>query len=253
MSHLSNPGLTGERATLPCKSNHLITWPLRSGWRVGLFLIPILAGSAWIASQEIRVARVTYQVDTLSIPDLEKALQQDPGNPDLLHRLGWIYSYSPENINLPEAMKYLRQAAEASPGRWDLWSDLGLTCDFAGDTACSDEAFERARVLNPMTPTLQWAEGNHYLLTNHQEKAFPCFRRLLELDPHYLDATVKLCLRATQDPQAIFAGVVPQGKDPSARFGYLMILASNGDYESAMRIWGQMISGLDRSPKLSSV
>ena len=253
MSHLSNPGLTGERAALPCNSNHILTWSLRPGWRVGLFLIPVLAVSVWTAGQAIRVARATYLVDTLSIPDLEKALQQDPGNPDLLHRLGWVYSYIPADINLPEAVKYLRQAAEANPRRWDLWSDLGMSCDFAGDTACSDAAFERARVLNPMTPSLQWALGNHYLLTNRQEKAFPCFRRLLDLAPDYLDATVKLCLRATHDPQAVYTEIVPQGKDASARFAFLRVLASNGDYESAMRIWGQMISGPDRSPQLSKV
>ena len=166
-------------------------------------------GLAWEA---IRVARVTYQVDTVSIPDIQKALRQDPDNPDLVHRLGLVYSYNPTDINLSEAVKYLRQAVDLNPRRWDFWSDLGTTCDFVGDTACSDEAFERARVLNPMTPALQWALGNHYLLTNRQEKAFPYFRRLLDMDPDYLDATFRLCLRATRDPQAIYTEVVPQWK-----------------------------------------
>jgi hypothetical protein len=206
-----------------------------------------------LADEAIRVARVTYQLDTLSIPDLQKALRQDPGNPDLVHRLGWVYAYNPTAINLPEAVKYLRQAVELNPRRWDFWSDLGTTCDFVGDTACSDEAFERARVLNPMTPGLQWVLGNHYLLTNRPAKAFPYFRRLLGLDRQYLDAAIRLCLRATQDPQAVYTEVVPQGKDASARFAFLMYLSSNADYESAMRIWGRMISGPDRSPNVSMV
>jgi hypothetical protein len=253
MSQLLNSDFSGERVPLLCNPDHVFTWPLRPWWRVSLFLIPILAGSFWVAGQAIRVARVTYQVDTLSIPDLQKALQQDPGNPDLLHRLGWVYSYSPSDINLSEAVKYLRQATEANPRRWDLWSDLGITCDFVGDTVCSDEAFQRAKLLNSMTPSLQWMLGNHYLLTDRQEMAFPCFRGLLDMDPDYLDATLRLCLRATKDPQAIYKGVVPQGKDATARFALLTILTSNGDYESAMRIWGQMISGQDRSPKVSTV
>jgi len=206
-----------------------------------------------LAAEAVRVAQVTYQIDTLSIPDLQKALRQDPGNPNLVHRLGIVYSYNPTDINLPEAVKYLRQAVELNPRRWDFWSDLGTTCDFVGDTACSDEAFERARALNLMSPALQWALGNHYLLTTRPDKAFPYFRRLLDLDPQYLGATFRLCLRATQDPQAIYTEVVPQGRDASARFAFLMYLSSSADYESAMRIWGQMISGPDRSPDLSMV
>jgi tetratricopeptide (TPR) repeat protein len=253
MDQLTNLDLSGERAPFPYNSNYLIEGPLRPWWRAALFLIPILVGSVWLAYEAIRVAWVTYQVDTLSIPDLQKALLLDPGNPYLVHRLGLVYSYDPANINLPEAVKYLRQGVELNPHRWDFWSDLGTACDFVGDTACSDEAFERARVLNPMMPALQWALANHYLLTDRQEKAFPYFRRLLGLDPQYLDATIRLCLRATQDPRAIYTEVIPHGKDASARFAFLMFLTSSADYESAMRIWGQMISGPDRSPSLSMV
>ena len=104
-----------------------------------------------------------------------------------------------------------------------------------------------------MAPSVQWTTGNHYLLTNRAEKAFPYFRRLLDMDPAYLEATIRVCLRATRDPQEIYTGVIPQGKDASGRFAFLMFLSSSSDYENAMRIWGQMISGPDRSPELSMV
>jgi tetratricopeptide (TPR) repeat protein len=208
-------------------------------------------GLAWEA---IRVARVTNEVEGVSIPAIREALRQDPDNADLVHRLGLIYTYDSTNMNLSESVRYLRKAVDLNPRRWDFWADLGTTCDFVGDTRCSDEAFERAWALNLMTPALQWSMGNHYLLTNRPEKAFASFRRLLDLDPqHYFYPTVQLCLRATRDPQAIYAEVVPQGKDASVRFAFLTFLNSIADYESAMRIWGQMISGLDRSPNLSMV
>jgi tetratricopeptide (TPR) repeat protein len=253
MSQLPNPDLSGESASFRRSSNRIFEWSLRPKWRVALFLIPIIAGSSWLSYEAIRVARVAYEVDSHSIPDIEKALRLDPDNPDLFHRLGLVGSFEPTDINLSEAEKNLRKAVDLNPRRWDFWSDLGTTCDFVGDTACSDEAFERARVLNPMTPALQWALGNHYLLTNRPEKAFPYFRRLLDLDPSYLEPTFRLCLRATRDPQAIYTEVVPDGKDASARFAFLMFLSSIADYESAMRIWGQMISGPDHSPNLSMV
>ncbi len=91
----------------------------------------------------------------------------------MIHRLGVVYSSDPTEINLSESVKYLRKAVALNPRRWDFWADLGTTCDFAGDTACSDEAFERALALNPMTPAVQWAQGNHYLLTNRAGEGFP--------------------------------------------------------------------------------
>jgi tetratricopeptide (TPR) repeat protein len=253
MSQHPNPDLSGERASFRQNSNHILAWPLRPWWRAIIFLIPALAVCLGLTWEAIRVARATDQLDAISIAVLQKALSQDPGNYELVHRLGLVYTSDPTESNLTEAVKYLRQAAELNPRRWDYWSDLGTSCDFAGDTACSDEAFDRAWILNPMTPALQWSLGNHYLLTNRPEKAFPCFRRLLVLDSDYLENTLRLCLRATRDPQAIYMGAVPHEKNAAARFAFLMLLISNADYESAMKIWGQMISGPDRSPDLSLV
>ncbi len=253
MSQFPNPDLAGERAPFWRNSLRTVEWSLRPPWRAALFLIPILAGSVGLSREAIRVAQATSQVDSGSIPNIQKALRQDPDNPDLIHRLGLIYSANTIDTNLSEAVKNLRKATALNPRRWDYWLDLGTTCDFVGDTACSDEALERAVGLSPMSPAIQWTLGNHYLLTDRQEKAFPYFRKLLEMAPEYLDATFRLCLQATRDPQAIYAQVVPRGTDASGRFAFLMFLSSTADYESAMRIWGQMISGPDRSPDLSLV
>lgn len=253
MSRLTNPVPNGEGVSFGYSSNHISEWSLRPGHRATFFLLAVSACSIGLAYESARVAWVTGKLDSYSIPDIQKALRHDPDNADLIHWLGEAYSNFPTEINLSESVKYLRQAVRLNPHRWDFWSDLGTSCDFVGDTACSDEAFERAQVLNPMTPALQWALGNHYLLTNREEKAFPIFRQLLDVDPDYLDATFRLCMRAIRDPQAIYEEVVPHGKDASPRFAFLMFLSSTGDYESAMRIWGEMFSGPDRSPDLAMV
>jgi tetratricopeptide (TPR) repeat protein len=251
MSRPPNRNLSGERASFRHDSAYAFEWSLRSSWRVALFLIPILALSASLAWEVIRVARVTTEIDKLSIIDVQRALSQDPGNTDLIHHLGLVYSLNPTDLNLSEAVKYLRMAVELNPRHWDFWADLGATCDFVGNTTCSDEAFERARVLNPMTPSLQWMVGNHYLLTDREEKAFLYFRALLALDPEYIDPTFRLCMRATRDPEAIYTEVVPHGRDASVRFAFLIFLCSINDYDNAMRIWGQMIAGPDHSPNIA--
>ena len=251
MSESPNPAFATERGSFPANSPYFYEWSLRPWWRVALFLLPLIAGAVWLAHEAIRVSQVTYQVNTVSVVDIGKAIEKDPANSDLMHRLGVVYSSSPADIDVTEAVKYLRQAVALNPHRWDYWLDLGIGCDVAGDTACSDDAFTRALTLNPMAPSMQWALANHYLLTSREEKAFPYFRRLLEMDPDYLGATFRLCFRAIRDPQTIYTQIVPQGKDASVRFTFLMFLCSSADYESAMKIWRQMISGPDRSPEIA--
>src|SRR5579862_1084984 len=253
MSQFSTPDLYGEKVRVRRRSSYLREFPLRPWVRSFLFLAPILILSVVLAWEAFRVARAAYQLDSISIPEIQRGLREDPGNADLLHHLGTTYSIDPSFADVNLAVKNLRQAAERNPRRWDYWSDLGISCDYTGDTACSDAAFERAAAINPMNPTVLWTLGNHYLLTDHAERAFPAFRRLLELDPEYQILTYRLCLRATRDPQAIYSGVVPSGADATPRFNYLLFLCSTADYESAMKIWAQMITGPDRSPSVALV
>ncbi len=253
MSRHPNPDLSGERGSFRQSSHHIRAWSLRPWWRAVLFLIPILAAGLGLSWEAFRAAWATYALDAVAIKDVQKALNRDPANSDLIHHLGLLYTTDPTESNLTEGVEYLQQATELNPRHWDYWSDLGTSCDFAGNTTCSDEAFDRAWMLNPMAPALEWDLGNHYLVTDRAEKSFPYFRRLVVLDPEYLDNTYRLCLRATRDPETIYREVVPHEKDASPRFAFLMVLTTAADYESAMKIWGQMISGPDRSPNLSLV
>jgi len=230
-----------------------VKWSLRPAWRTFLFLAPIIAGAAYLIWDGIRVSQVTYQVNTVSVTDIKKAIQRDPANADLIHRLGVVQWSNPADIDLNESLKNLRQAVVLNPRRWDYWLDLGTGCDSAGDRAGADEAFARALALNPMTPATQWALANHYLLTDRQEMAFPYFHRLLEMDPAYLGAVYRLCFRALRDPQAIYAGVVPKDKDASPRVAFLIFLLAADDYENAMRIWAQMLAGPDRTPAVAQI
>jgi tetratricopeptide (TPR) repeat protein len=231
----------------------LLEWSLRPAWRAGLVLISVIAVSVFLTYKTARVAQATDTLLSLSIPTVQKGLEYDPGNPDLIHRLGVLYSFVPTQLNLPEALKYLRQAVALNPRHWDYWADLGTVCDFVGDTACSDKALGRAQSLNPTTPRLQWIIGNHYVLTNRPQLSFPYFRRLLDMSPDYAGPAFRLLLRAADDPEQVYTQILAQNKNPSLRFAFLTFLGTTGDYESAMRIWATMISDPGRSPELSSV
>jgi len=253
MSEIPSPDLPGGRPALPRQSRPVLEWSLRPRWRAIVFVTLLLASGIPLIYETVRIALASAPEDSISIPAVQAGLTHDPANPVLLHQLGLLYSSSPTGLDLTEALKDLRQAAALNPRHWDYWADLAATCDTVGDTPCSDEAFERARSLNPREPRLLWIIGNHYFLTDRLEKGFPYFRKLLEVRPGYLGPTFRLCLRATGDPQQVYREVVPQGEDPTLRFAFLTFLSATGDLDGTMRIWQQMIAGPERPVDLSSV
>ena len=135
MSQFPNPNPAGKKSVFWSDPNHIFEWSLRPAWRTALFLAPIIAGSVWLSHVAVVIARVTYQTETVSIPDIQKAIARDPNNADLIHRLGYVYSSSPTDSDMTESVKNLREAIALNPRRWDYWRDLGASCDFAGDIA----------------------------------------------------------------------------------------------------------------------
>ena len=233
MNEFSNQDLPQRRTSSHGPSHDLIEWPLRSGWVRVVFLAVVTALSSVVVYKTTVVALATVPEDSLTVVAIQKGLEYDPGNANLLHRLGVVYSFVPTELNLSEALKFMRQAVALNPRRWDFWTDLATTCDFAGDTHCSDEAFERAESLNPRLPRLQWMIANHYVLTNRLGQGFPHFRKLLETSPDdYWGPTFRLCLRAAGDPRQVFTEVIPQGKDSRMRFTFLSFLTSWGPRET---------------------
>lgn len=253
MSRHSNAEFEGERSRSQNHSNYTWEWSLRPTARAVLLMVPLIVFGVVMSWEAFRAARAVGQLDDLSIAQGEKALQQDPGNADLMHHLGSLYSTDPIEADSAKAVMYLRQAVTLNPRRWDFWMDLGIACDYASDIACSDHAFAQVVEINPKAPAMVWAVGNHYLLTDRPEMAFPAFRRLISLDSQYLYLILRLCYRATHDPQAIYAGIAAHAPSPSIRFSLLNFLCSMADYEGAMKIWGQMIAGPDRRPDMSLV
>jgi tetratricopeptide (TPR) repeat protein len=248
MSRNFNSEVEGGRVRSPNRATRTLEFSLRPASRAVFLMAPLVVFGVWMSWEGFRASRAVHQLDDISIPHSEKALQEDPTNADLIHHLGSLYYTDPTEANPALAVKYLREAVSLNPRRWDYWMDLGVACDAASDLACSDHAFAQAEALNSQTPAIMWSVGNHYLLTDRPEKAFPAFRHLLDLDSQYLIMVYRLCFRATRDPQAIYDGIAADAPNPSIRFSYLQFLCSLADYEGAMKIWAEMISGPDPQP-----
>jgi len=194
------------------------------------------------AYRTARLAMAAQFAESLSPATLSHAIALDPLNPEPYHRLGLIYLYSLEELNPAEGVRYLRRATEINANKATYWSDFATACGSTGDTACVDQALERALNLSPMTPRLRWATANHYLLTNRPQVALAHFRRLLELSPDSAWPAFRLSLRAVGDPQVVFEEVVPPASGPLLKLAYVNFLSAQGETDFAQQVWAKTVA-----------
>ncbi|HEV2348439.1 MAG TPA: tetratricopeptide repeat protein [Terriglobia bacterium] len=144
---------------------------------------------------------------------------------------------------MAEGLMYLRRATELNPYGSNYWYALGSACDLANDTACADQAFERAIHFSPVVPRFQWGAANHYLVTDRTDKALTYFHRLLQLDPAYAWPTFRLCLRATADPELVYHKVLLPGNDTNLKLTFVTFLSGEGNnVDAARQIWSEALA-----------
>lgn len=225
-----------------CNHSCVVEFSLQGPWRLGLYVLVIGLLTLLISVETAKIAIVTALGKSPNTAELQKALAIEPDNPALLHRLGLLYSFLPDTMSPLQGVRCLRRAVELNPHRAAYWLSLGTACDSVGDTTCADHAFQRALVLNPTSPRVQWGIGNHYLMTDRVDTALPFFRRLLELSPEYARPTFGLCLRAVHDPQIVYERVLPRRSDAKLRFAFVNLLSEQGDHDNAYRVWRETIA-----------
>jgi tetratricopeptide (TPR) repeat protein len=202
----------------------------------------------WVGGMAVRLWVAQVLASNLTIPDLQRALAVDPLDPMINRLLGAHLCYL-EEPKMAEGLKYLRRATELSPYSSNYWYALGSACDLANDTACADQAYERAVHYSPVIPRFQWGAANHYLATNQTDKALTYFHRLLQLDPAYAWPTFRLCLRATGDPEVVYHKVLLPGDDTKLKLNYVNFLSGEGNnLDAARQVWSDVLSAASPFP-----
>lgn len=228
------------------------SFPLRSAISKLLLILLVGIPAVLVSFQVAKVALAAMYSRRQDTADLQRAIALDPENASYDHQLGLVYSYSFDQANLSDATRYLRKATELDPRKALYWSDLGEVCDSVGDTACSDQAVQRALSLSPKTPKFVWKAGNHYLQTGQTDQALALFRRLLGMDDTYAQPVFRVCLRVVGNSQAILQQVMPPGRQTQLKLAYLNVVSMQGDTDDASQIWNQ-ISPIGTSVKFSQI
>ncbi len=113
--------------------------------------------------------------------DFRKALELNPGQPQVLNYLG--YSYLELGINLDEALELIEQAVAAEPGSGYIIDSLGWGLYQAGKYGEAVEHLERAAELMAVDPIVNDHLGDGYWAVGRKIEAEFQWHRALSFDP----------------------------------------------------------------------
>jgi len=220
-------------------SQNCVELPLRSRWRLALFLaLSVLVATAG-GAEALKIAAVAALGESTDVSRVRRGLALDLNNAQLHHRLSQLYGDSLELSNLTERVTEARRATALSPNKSNYWLNLASACESIRDDSCAEQSLRRALVLCPMVPVTWWIAGDHYLRNNQQEAAFSCFHHLVELSPSYLLAALSLAFRVGGDPETVFEKVVGGGSNAGLALAYADYMSANNEFEAAHQAWHQ--------------
>ncbi len=175
-----------------------------------------------------------YQRDP-SKERLFKAMGLNPSNPDPFYKLSLLYQWDIQNIDLKEALKYLREAIKRNPLEQQYYLHLAKLLYRSGEENASEQALEKAILLFPAGFQGRWVSGNLFFQQGRIEKAIPHFVYLLANYPNQSGLVYEVLFKGMKDTDWIFEKVVP--KDRLSMNQYLAYLYEIGDKESAQKAW----------------
>lgn len=229
-------------------SSRSIEYSLRPSWRAALFLLTLGLVGLWVGGQAVRLWIAEALLSTFTGTNLRRALAIDPMDPRINRLLGAYLCYT-EEPNMAEGLMYLHRATELSPYDSNYWYALGSACDLANDTACADQAFERAVHLSPVIPRFQWGAANHYVVAGQTDRALTYFHQLLQLDPEYAWPAFRVCLRATGDPELVYHEVLLPSNDINLKLAYVNFLSGEANnLEAANQVWTESLAAPSSFP-----
>ena len=229
--------------------------PLQPRWRSALFLVALLAGCGLVAFEALRIGTAATLGGSVDVLKLRRAVALDPANPALHHRLGLFSFYALDSPLPSEGLRQLQLATQLNGSIATYWVGLASAYDSIGDRSGAGAAFARAVALSPTTPRFHWLAGNYDLRTGQSAEAMSEFARLLSLvaqitarpdstaeSDQYIPAVFELCLRAFNDPEAVFQKVVSPANSLKLKLAYAVHLCAQHRIDPASRVWTETVA-----------
>ena len=173
-------------------------------------------------------------------PDnVQAALKWDPSNPQYYDSLATLMHLYADGENPNELIRLYHSAVALSPHDAQLWADLGAAYDWAGSSSQAVGAFQKAHLLFPNSPEINWRLANFDFRNGRTLDALSALKRVLSEDSSAQRNVFMLASRATNDRKAILDEMLPP--QVPVLFAYLNFEAEKGDIDGAQEVWAHII------------
>ena len=121
--------------------------------------------------------------------EAEAGLRDAPDDPGLLRLMGYVLQ---ERGRFAEAASCYEKVVAREPRDWEIWNNLGNARRAAGDRAGAIEALDRARMLRPDLPAIQYNLGVGLAEAGRLEEGARAFAEAARLAPDHPGALLEL-------------------------------------------------------------
>ena len=173
------------------------------------------------------------------------AIRYDKSNASYHFLLGRYYLMSLNSPDYPKAIARYRASIQMSPLQAGAWIDLSKAYQANGQTAQSQESFERAVKLSPNNADLMWEAGTYWLINNRLDMAVAALKRYILLVPARQTDVYDLCWKLRLDNRSILQDLLPDSFE--YRSQYLSYLISTNHVTEAREAWETIdVQSLDK-------
>ena len=178
---------------------------------------------------------------------VRRAIQWEPWNPDYYADLARILQRPLKDGDLPEVILLYQRAIKLRPHDATYWARLGQAYEWAGREEDAQRAYERARLLFPNSPAINWAVGNFYLREGKADLALQAFQKAIR-NPGFRRPAFDLAWHATENGEFILKTMIPAKADICLE--YLDYLLATQRVDEVTRAWDRLIElGFRFGPK----
>jgi len=196
------------------------------GLTLCVYLVVAQALASWYSRQE-------------TLEGFRKAIQWDPWNPDHYAGLARALQRPLKDGDLPEVIWLYERAVQLSPHDATYWARLGQAYEWAVREEDAQRAYERAGLLFPNSPAINWTVGNFYLREGRAEQALQAFQKTILGNPEMQRPAFDLAWPATENGELIAKEMIPARANIC--FAYLDYLLETQRLDEATRVWDRVL------------
>lgn len=173
------------------------------------------------------------------------AARHDSTNASYPFLLGRYYLMNLHSPDYKKAIDQYRTSIYLSPLQAGAWAELSKAYQADGQTAQSQESFERAVKLSPNNADLMWEAGTYWLINNRPDLAVAALKRYILLVPARQDEVYDLGWKLRLDNHTILQDLLPDSFEYRSR--YLSYLINASHVTEARETWKSIdIHNLDK-------